>query len=423
MNNRYLIRNARLLDPVTGSDTQGDLYIENGFIAQTPPTLPPATEIVDASGLCVTPGFIDIHVHFREPGGEEAESIASGCAAAAKGGFTRVVMMPNTQPPLDCAEIITATIRKAEKVGLVDVLPAGCLTLGRNGSQVADLAEMRSAGAVAFTDDGSTVPSKQVMELAMQQSAALGFTVMDHALDPVIAGNGALHDGKIANSAAIPGIPSEAEYKIVERDIALCRKTGCRIHIQHVSTKEAVHLLAKARHEGLPVSGEVTPHHLLLCEDDIDPADPNYKMNPPLRTAEDRKALRDAIASGVINVLATDHAPHTNRAKKQGILTAPFGITGLETALGITYTVLVKSGKMKLMEWVRSWTVYPAKTIGIVQNSLQPGQPALLTAFNPDIEWTVNKEKMVSKSTNMPYDGIQLTGKPAWTFYNNRLTE
>ena len=423
MNNRYYIRNARLLDPVNGSDTIGSLYIENGRIAQVPGETAQGTVIIDAGGLCVAPGFIDIHVHFREPGGEEAESIASGCAAAAKGGFTRVVMMPNTTPPLDSAEMITATINKAKAAGMVEILPAGCLTQGRAGGQVADLEAMRAAGAIAFTDDGSTVPADKVMEQAMKEAARLDCTVMDHALDPAIAGAGALHDGRVAKSANVPGIPSEAEYKIVERDIALCRKTGCRLHIQHVSTKEAVHLLAAARQEGLPVSGEVTPHHLLLCEDDVDPADPDYKMNPPLRSAADRTALREAVTSGIINVLATDHAPHTSQAKSRGMPAAPFGITGLETAIGITYTVLVSDGTMTLLDWVRAWTVNPAQVIGIAPASLQPGQPAILTAFNPGTVWTVSKNRMVSKSSNMPYAGIRLTGKPAWTFYDNRLIE
>lgn len=422
MCNSYLIKGGRLLDPVSNTDHTGDLFIKDGIINPLPQSIPAATVEIDAAGLCIAPGFTDLHVHFRDPGNLAAESIASGCAAAAQGGFTRVVMMPNTKPPIDSAAMIEQINNKAEASGLVEVLPTGCITAGRTGRKVADIKGMAQAGAVAFTDDGSTVADASLLENAMRQIHAANSVLMDHALDASLAADGVLHAGPAARAAGLPVISSEAEALIVKRDIELCARTGCPLHLQHISTAEAVELLAEAQQNNLPVSGEVTPHHLLLCLEEIDPHDPNCKMNPPLRSRTDRQALRDALKHGIIKTIATDHAPHTAASKATGMLKAPFGIIGLETAIGISYSIMVLQCGMPLLKWVAAFTSEPLNILGIPAPSLQTGQRANLTAMNLNEQWQVNPGEMTSRAKNMPYAGLSLTGRPVWIFRRNRLT-
>lgn len=418
----YLIKGARILDPDTQTDTLRDLFIQNGCLAPVPAVLPPGTMVIDAAGLVVAPGFIDLHVHLREPGHEAAETVATGCLAAARGGFTTIVAMPNTNPALDTPRQVAALASRAAAANLVHVLPAPCITLGRSGQDVSDLAALAKAGAVAFTDDGCTVSSNEVMESAMREAARLNIPVMDHALDAKLAGHGVMHDGHYSRILGLPGIPSEAETIIVARDIQLSRKTGCAMHIQHLSAAGSVELIRAARKEGLRVSGELTPHHLALTDASVEADKPEcYKMNPPIRSEADRMALVEGLLDGTISCFATDHAPHTAATKAKGFKTAPFGVVGLETAIGVTYTLLVKRGLMTALDWVARWTTAPARLIGRPVPTLAPGAPADLVLLDLEHEWMVNAVEFASKSRNTPFDGWPLIGRAVKTFCEGRL--
>ncbi|HBA85234.1 MAG TPA: dihydroorotase [Verrucomicrobia bacterium] len=412
-----LIQGGRLIDPSTGEDRIGDLYIHDGCIAPLPRLVPAEASIVKAQGLTVVPGFIDLHVHLREPGGEAAETILTGSQAAARGGFVTVVAMPNTQPPLDTPERVAWVKEQGDKVGLINVLPSGCLTRNRDGFEPADLAGMAAAGAAAFTDDGTTVADENTLREVMRQAAKLDRVVMDHAHDRELEKKGVMHEGAYSRRHGLPGIPSIAESRVVERDIAMAAETGCRLHIQHVSARESVEAIRKAIRAGLRVSGELTPHHLALTDADVDPQDARYKMNPPLRSEEDRQSLIEAIVDGTLEVFATDHAPHTKEAKAKGFLLAPFGIVGLETAIGVTFTALVASGRMDLLTWVRRWTTGPARILGLPAPSLRPGAPAHITLLDLETAWVVDPAQFASRSRNTPFEGKKLVGKAVriWT--------
>ena len=414
------IRNGRLLDPAAGLDEVGDLYIQGGLIVPRPSGA--ITESLDATGLVVVPGLIDLHVHFREPGNEEAETIASGARAAARGGFTTVVTMPNTCPAIDTPEHVTHLAERAETCRHVRILPTGCITRERHGLVLTDMRGMVRAGAVAFTDDGTTVNDAGLMYEAMKLAGALDVPIMDHAMDPRMAGAGVMHEGALAAAAGLAGIPSRAESCIVERDLDLCRRTGARLHVQHVSTREAVTMLAVAREEGLHhASAEATPHHIALAVDDIDPADANFKMNPPIRTDDDRRALLAAVADGTIQALATDHAPHVADEKGKGFALAPFGVIGLETAVGVTYTALVEDGYMDPLSWLARWTVGPAQILARPIPSLSIGSPADVTVLDLNSAWTVRVSPFLSKSVNTPFEGRRLVGRAIYTLCRGRL--
>ncbi len=421
MNNSWLIKHGRIVDPLNGRDEVGDVFIKDGLIADPTSKIPKDTRVIEATGLLVVPGFIDLHVHFREPGNEEAETIESGSKAAALGGFTTVVTMPNTTPATDNPETITFIKRKAVSLGLVNLLPSGCITKGRKGVELADLAAMAEAGAVAFTDDGSTVANEGLMARAMKIAAALNMPVMDHALDPAIAGKGVMHDGKRSKKLGLPGIPSSAETEIVRRDIKLARQTGCHVHIQHISAMESVELIRQARKEGIAVSGEATPHHLAFTDDDITADNTNLKMNPPVRSKEDRKSLLSAVVDGTLEVLATDHAPHRADEKANDFIHAPFGVVGLETAAGVTFALLVKTGLMSISEWLRRWTIGPAHVLGLAPPALSAGRQADLAILDISSEWTVKSTEFVSKSKNTPFEGWKLACRPVYTFHRGLI--
>jgi dihydroorotase len=422
VNDTFYIKGVRILDPAAGIDAIRDLFIENGHILAVPSPLPPGTRVIDGYGLSAAPGFMDLHVHLREPGHEIAETVATGCLSAARGGFTTIIAMPNTNPPLDLATEVQALDARARAANLVHVLPAPCITRGRAGREVADLASLDRAGAVAFTDDGCTVSDDAVMETAMRIAAALHRPVMDHALSPKLAGHGVMHEGHYSKQLGLPGIPSEAETVIVDRDIQLSRKTGCAVHIQHLSAAGSVELIRAARKDGLPVTAELTPHHLALTDAHVDPARPEcHKMNPPVRSEADREALVRGLLDGTISCFATDHAPHTAATKANGFKTAPFGVVGLETAVGVTYTLLVKKGLMSALDWVARWTTGPAGILGRPAPTLAKGAPADVVLLDLDSEWVVNAAKFASKSRNTPFDGWRLTGRAVMTFCGGRL--
>jgi len=422
MTTTFLIKGARILDPAAKIDAFCDLFIQHGVFAPVPATLPSDTVMINAQGLVVAPGFVDLHVHLREPGHEVAETVATGCLAAARGGFTTIVVMPNTNPALDSPEEVAALAKRAAAANLIHVLPAPCITCSRSGQEVADLSALAKAGAVAFTDDGCTVSKNEVMEAAMREAGRLNIPVMDHALDSKLAGHGVMHEGKYSRALGLPGIPSEAETVVIERDIQLSRVTGCVMHIQHVSAAGSVALIRAARKAGLPVSGELTPHHLALTDAVVEAGKPEcYKMNPPVRSEADRTALIEGLLDGTIACFATDHAPHTAATKAKGFLTAPFGVVGLETAVGVTYTLLVKKGLMTALDWVACWTTEPARIIGRRAPTLAHGAPADLVLLDLENEWVVNAAEFASKSRNTPFDGWPLFGRAIKTFCDGRL--
>jgi len=403
---------ARLLDPTETEERIGSLGIVDGRIeAAEHPALRKAPTW-DLDGRYVAPAFIDLHVHFREPGMEAAETIVTGVAAAAAGGFQAVVTMPNTVPAMDRPELITAQCRRAREAGRVQVWPCGCLTVGRMGTELAPYEELIRAGAVAFSDDGRTVADPRVMEAAMRKLAELDRPVLDHAQDPAAEHLGVLHDGAVARRLGLPGIPAEAELRVVERDIDIVQRTGCRLHIQHLSVGASVERVREAQRRGLPVTAEATPHHLALCEEDLPGADPNFKMNPPLRTRADRDALIAGVVDGTISCLATDHAPHTAESKASGFEAAPFGVVGLETAIAVTWEVLVATGRMSPLEWVRRWTVGPAAVLGRPAPSLRPGSPAHIVVVDSNANWTVDPERFRSRSRNTPFAGRRFRAWP-----------
>lgn len=419
MNDSFILRGGRLLDPSTGRDEVGDLFVAAGVIAAQPPT---GAREIDARHLLVVPGLIDLHVHLREPGGEENETIASGSLAAAKGGFTTVVAMPNTKPPHDTADTVALVKQRGEEAGLTRVLPSGAITLGRKGQTLTDMAALKAAGAVAFTDDGSTVQDDAVMEAAMREAARLGLPLMDHAQDNLVERQGGvMHEGAVSRRFGYPGIPSSAEERIIRRDIELAAQTGARLHIQHVTAAEGAAAIREARARGLPVTGELTPHHLALCDEDIDPHNADFKMNPPLRSASDRAALIKACLDGTLSCFATDHAPHSADKKARGFLKGPFGLVGLETAVGITWTELVEKGLLTPRDWLVRWTVEPARILSRPAPTLAPGAPADIALLDVTTSWTVDRAALASKSRNTPFHGRTLRGCAVATFCGGRL--
>ncbi len=419
MKNSWHIKGGRVVDPANGRDEIADLCVSGGVICSSVDELPANAGVIDASGLVVVPGLIDIHSHLRGPGEEAAETVETGATAAARGGFTTVVAMPNTRPAIDSPDLITETMRRGRDCGRAHVLVAGCISRGRAGKELADLAGMRDAGAVAFTDDGATVADQGLMRAAMASAASLDVPIMDHALE---ACDGVMHEGEVSRSLGLAGIPREAETRVVARDIELARETGCRIHIQHISARETVDLVSDANAAGVQVTCELTPHHLSLVDQDIDGSNTSFKVSPPLRTTADRLALQNAAAAGVIRAFATDHAPHTDEAKSVGFVDAPSGMIGLETAIGVTYTTAVASGLMDLRQWLEMWTTGPASVLSLPTPGLSSGQAADIGILDLDTEWVARADQFVSRSRNSPYCGRTLKGRAMWTLCDGRLT-
>lgn len=422
MKTDQLIKNGRIIDPATGRDEIADLFITNGKIAAVPLEIPADAEIIDASGKIVCPGFIDVHVHLREPGGEAMETIESGTRACAKGGFTTIVSMPNTNPVTDTPEVVKQILDKGKEAGYVKILPSAAFSKGRAGDELSDMDALKEAGATIFTDDGSTTPKTFVMEAALNKAKELGMKIMDHAQDPDAEKKGCMHEGMFNKRWNLPGIPWMAEYAMVQRDINLSRLTNCPVHIQHITSGKAINLIRQAQKEGVQVSCEVTPHHITLTDADVRPDNPNFKMNPPLRSAADRADLIAGVIDGTASMFATDHAPHLAEKKALDFEAAPFGIIGAETAVGVTYTELVASGGMNLMTWVKRWTLGPAKFMNLEEPSLEPGKPADVIIIDIQNEWTVTEEDTVSKSKNTPFLGWKLKGRVVQTICNGKTT-
>jgi len=417
MTNVFLA-NVRLIDPHANLDVVSDLAVREGVI-QTPGASTAGLHCIDASGLIVAPGFWDVHVHFRDPGNALAETRRTGAEAAAAGGFTHVVTMPNTNPAGDSPQWLREQI---EDNLPVKFLPSACITMGRQGKAVADLESLARSGAACFTDDGAMVSDDAVMRAAMLRARALRKPIMDHAVVPMIAKVGVIRDCELARRYSLPIFPPEAETEAVARDIRLCRETGCALNIQHISTAGAVAAVRAARAEGLPVTAEASPHHLALAAEDIPLDDGNYRMNPPLGTRADVRAIRDGVLDGTLSLFATDHAPHAGETKSKGFLKAPFGVIGLETAIGVTWKVMVEEEHMPVLSWVAHWTTGPAALLGRPAPSLAPGTTADLVLIDPNTSWRVDPETFKSLSRNTPFTGWALHARAVLTVCEGRTT-
>ncbi len=436
-NRPVLIRRARLIDPSVGADFVGDLLTANGEIAALQPVIeghPDDCAIIDAAGLVACPGFIDLHAHLREPGYEYKETIASGAQAAARGGFTTLCCMPNTDPPIDSESVVEFVLKRARDAGPVRILPVGCVTRGRQGRELADLEELASAGAVAFSDDGDPIQDANLMRMALAYSADLGLPVSNHCQDVHLSGDGVMAEGPVATRLGLPGIPPAAEDAMIARDIALAEAVGGRLHIAHLSTSGSVPLLRRAKELGLNVSAEVCPHHLTITDSWALGAqgregrselayDTSTKVYPPLRSQADVDALVNALADGAIDCIATDHAPHDAASKQVTYQDAAFGISVLETALGSALK-LVHEGRIALPSLIERLTVGPARVLGpgyAPLASLAPGTPADIILFDPHREWTVDSGKFASKGKNTPLDGAKLRGRACATIARGEI--
>jgi dihydroorotase len=413
---KLLIKNGRVIDPATGRDEVGDILIKGGLIVRMGPNLH-ATGVIgfDASGMVVTPGFIDMHVHLREPGFEHAETIESGSRAAVAGGFASICCMPNTSPVNDDATVTRYILERARNVAVANVYPIGAITEDSAGEKLASIGSMKAAGAVAISDDGRPVMNSRVMRRAMEYARSFDIPVIDHCEDLNLSAGGDMHEGFPSVRLGLHGIPSSSEDVMVARDILLAEATGARFHVAHLSTRRSLEMVAQAKTRRLPVTCEVSPHHLALTDADMPAYDSNYKMRPPLRSASDQAALVEGIVSGVVDAIATDHAPHPGSEKMQEFEKCPFGIIGLETALAVTLETLVHSGRIPLMRMIELFTTGPARILGLNRGRLAVGAPGDVTIFDPELRWTYDVNRSFSKSRNSPFDGRTFRGAPMAT--------
>lgn len=419
---RLLIQNGRVISPEDGLDGALDLLIENGEIRQIAPNLSvPADEVVDAGGQIVAPGFVDIHVHLREPGGETSETLETGLRAAVAGGFTAVCPMPNTRPVNDSADLTGYLISRAEELKLARVFPIAAATLGSGGEQLTDFEALIAAGAVGFSDDGKPVKTSGLMRGALEKSKALGVPIIDHCEVPELSAGGVMNEGVHSASLGLRGIPNGAEDGCTARDIDIVASTGGHLHVAHLSTAGGIQMVREAKARGLRVTCEVTPHHFTLTDEAVTRYGTHAKMNPPLRKAADVEALIGGIQEGVVDAIATDHAPHAAELKSRPMAEAPFGITGLETALALGLRQLVHSGKITVGQLIALMSSKPASVINKPLGRIRVGGAADLTLFDPDLEWTYRAAEGCSKSHNSPFDGWELRGAVTATIVQGRL--
>jgi len=419
MPDSLLVRGGRIIDPSQEIDKTANLLVKDGKIAWLGEGNPPDDDfaVLDAGGLIVCPGLIDMHCHLRQPGGEKKETIASGTWAAARGGFTTVCCMPNTDPPLDNEAMMNYVRTVAAREGIIRVFPIGCVSVGRKGEELADLNEMEMNGAVAFSDDGSMVRNDDVMRRALEYSRDFNRPIIDHCEDMSLTKDGQVNEGAIAQEMGLPGIPASAEESIVKRDIELAKETGGHVHIAHVSTEGSVDLIRAAKETGVHITAEVTPHHLTLTDADVLKYGTLAKVSPPLRTKQDTIALLRALNDAVIDIVATDHAPHTKADKDCPFKQAAFGISGLETALGSLVGLILKS-ELSLNNMIAALTMGPAHVLGYAKlGTLEIGAPADVCIFDLHKEWVVDPEKLATKGKNTPLAGQKLTGKVMATIY------
>ena len=417
-----LIKNASILNE-DGSTKTCDILIENDLIVEVGSTVLTLndTEIIDARGKLVLPGFVDLHVHLREPGGEHKETIATGTLAAARGGFTTIAAMPNTRPVPDSKEQLEALNKRIAETANVRVLPYASITVRELGKELTNFEQLVDAGAFAFTDDGVGVQNASMMLQAMNEAVKVNKAIVAHCEEETLINKGAVHEGEFSKKHGINGIPSVCESVHIARDVLLAEATGAHYHVCHISTKESVRVVRDAKKAGINVTCEVTPHHLLLCDEDIPGLDTNYKMNPPLRGKEDRAALIEGLLDGTIDFIATDHAPHTEQEKAEAIELAPFGIVGLETAFPLLYTFLVKKGVVTLKQLVDFLTVIPAKTFGLRYGTLEVGKKADITIVDLEETKQIDPNEFASKGKNTPFTSWECQGWPQLTIVDGKI--
>ncbi len=415
-----LIANGRVIDPAARTDASVDVGIYRGRISALGTDLGEARETLDADGCIVCPGLIDMHVHCREPGHEEEETIDTASASAVAGGFATICAMPNTHPPMDDEPAIQYVVQRGAEADRARVLPVGCITKGREGEELAEMGMMLQAGAVAFSDDGEGVASARVMKRALQYAGMLGAPLLQHCQDPDLF-TGCMNSGPVAVRLGLGGISPSGEEIMLQRDIGLVRRTGAHYHMQHCSTRGSIDLLREARRAGLSISSEATPHHLLLTDAACMGFDPNFKVNPPLRRAEDVRALREGVADGTICCLASDHAPHAKEEKDLEFGLAPFGIASLECALGLYAKALIDTGLMDWPDLIARMTAGPAAVLDVPYGTLAKGAPADVTVIDPDAHWTVDVHAFASKARNCPYHAWDLNARPVATVVGGKV--
>ncbi len=419
---KLIIRNGRVMDPAAGIDVVRDLAIQDGRIAAIGQNIDSSgiTEL-DATGLIVAPGFIDMHVHLREPGFEHAETIETGSRAAAAGGFTSICCMPNTSPVNDNATVTSYITERAERHAVVNVFPIGAITKGSAGEELVAIGLMKEAGIVAISDDGRPVMNARVMRRAMETARSFGLPVIDHCEDLHLSAGGDMNEGVESVRLGLRGIPAASEDVMVARDILLAELTGARFHVAHISSRHAVEMLAFAKARGLAVTAEATPHHFAIADSEMPPYDSNYKMKPPLRTSCDVTAITQGLVSGAIDAIATDHAPHAGSEKMQEFEQCPFGILGLETAIGIGLERLVHTGKITLMRMIELFTSGPDRVLNLQRGRLAIGSPADVTIFDTERSWTYDVNRSASKSRNSPFHNHTFRGGPVATIVGGKL--
>ena len=416
------LTNARVIDPAAKRDAAGELFIRDGvFVARPSAADLKKAKTIDAAGLVAAPGLVDIHVHFREPGQTHKETIETGSRAAAAGGFTSVVCMPNTAPVADNAGTIQLIKDSAARSSCIHVYPTGCITVGMKGQSLAPIGSLKRAGVIAITDDGDCVQSNELMRRACEYAKMFGLPLMDHCQDHSMTVGAVMNEGKMSVKLGLKGWPNAAEDLIVARNCILSEYTGAHIHMQHLSSRNAVEILRRAKARGVRVTGEACPHHIALTDDSLATYDTHFKMNPPLRTEEDRLAIIAGLKDGTIDILATDHAPHTPDEKDREFDLAPNGILGLETALAVSLEILVRKNKLKLATLVDLWTRKPAELLGLPAGTLAEGAPADLVLFDPEAEWLYDAKKGFSKSANSPWSGQKLRGQVKATYVSGKL--
>ena len=421
----FLLKNAHVVDPVAGLDGVMDVALEGEKITAVGEGLeaPADAEVVDLTGKYLVPGLVDMHVHLRDPGQEYKEDIESGTRAAAKGGFTGVCSMPNTDPCTDNGIVVQYIKTRAAEVGHCRVYPSGACTRGLKGEALAEMGDMVARGAVAFTDDGRGIQDAGMMRRVMDYGIMFGKVFMSHCQDAGLVGEGQVNEGVVSTRLGMLGWPAEGEELQIQRDIALARLTGAKLHIQHITTKRGLDMVRAAKAEGLPVTCEVTPHHLFLTEDDIDATYPTaLKINPPLRTAEDAAALLEGVIDGSVDAIVTDHAPHAEWEKAREFAFAPFGMTGIETSLGLVLTNLVETGKISVARMVELMSVAPRRLLGVEAASITAGATADITVFDPAQEWDVTEDGFESKAKNSGFIGAHLTGRATDVFVGGEPT-
>lgn len=433
-----LIKNGRVINPANQMDAQADVLLENGLVTKIEKGIKAqADREIDAKGCFVMPGFIDMHVHLRDPGFEEKETIETGCRAAARGGYTTILAMPNTKPVVDNPDVVDYVHNKAKTMGVVNVLQVGAVTKGQQGKKLSDIKGMVKAGIPAISEDGKSVMNAELYREAMEQAAKYGILVLAHCEDINLVNGGVVNKDAHAKELGLKGITNSVEDVIIARDIMLSRDTGAKLHLCHCSTRDSVNMVKHAKMENVAVTAEVCPHHFTLTSDDIhkieptmDPekkvaievdADTNFKMNPPLRTKEDVQALKEGLRDNIMDVIATDHAPHTFDDKNTSMKKAPFGIVGLETAACLTYTELVMQGYLTPMQMAEKMSYNPAKIIGLDKGDIEPGKVADIVIFDPKKKYTIDKTKFASKGKNTPFDGRKVSGKVRVTIVNGQI--